>query len=145
LAHEPEDPLPTDHEAPKGESGADLPITLPVENARGEDGLDPVTISASLHRSSSLAFRAAQSAPAAPGPPRTHSSAVRGRHDRSASADSDAASQGLPFLSPLEPFPLVREAPFCNEVLGELQPHGQLANLGARQGQLALPGIAPVS
>src|SRR5262249_51424398 len=39
--------------------------------------------------------------------------------------------------------PLVREPPFFDEVLGQLQPHHQLADLGASQRELALVGITP--
>ena len=42
------------------------------------------------------------------------------------------------------PLPLVREAPFFDEVLGQLQPHHQLADLRAGQGQLRSSGSALV-
>src|SRR5438132_236165 len=57
---------------------------------------------------------------------------------RSSSTDTRAAWPGSPGPSSCAPLPLVREAPFFDEVLGQLQPHHQFADLGAGERQLAL-------
>src|SRR4029453_19094211 len=61
------------------------------------------------------------------------SSAVRGRPCRSSSTDTVDPSQDSGHLSSPLLLPLVREAPFFDEVLGQLQAHHQLADFRARQ------------
>src|SRR5262249_44606692 len=67
----------------------------------------------------------------------------RRRRHRPSSADSaDPSPDSRRSSSPLL-LPLVHEPPFFDEVLGQLQPHHQLADLGASQRELALVGITP--
>src|SRR5262249_27089533 len=84
--------------------------------------------------------------PAPPGsrerPPHTRSSAAPDTPRRPSSADTAAACPGSPGLSSRAPLPLVREAPFFDEVLGQLQPHHQFPDLGASKRQLALLRLA---
>src|SRR4029453_1801069 len=73
----------------------------------------------------------------------TPPSATPGRRHRSWSADSGDPSRSSRCLSSPLLLPLVREPPFFDEVLGQLQPHYQFADLGADQRELAFLGIAP--
>src|SRR2546426_890101 len=84
----------------------------------------------------------------APAPPSAPATTLGGSHsptsgradksDRSWSGDSGAPCRDCAPASSSAPLPLVREAPFFDEVLGELQAHHQLADFRAGQDQLPL-------
>src|SRR5262249_11058644 len=79
--------------------------------------------------------------PGAPSP-RTRSTGAPDTPRRSWSADTAAACPGSRGPSSRAPLPLLREAPFFDEVLGQLQPHHQFPDLGAGERQLAVFRLA---
>src|SRR5580765_4489666 len=70
--------------------------------------------------------------------PRTPTTAPVDTSRRSWSTDSAGPCPDCAAASSPAPLPLVREAPFFDEILGQLQAHHQLPDFRARQSQLAL-------
>src|SRR5215470_17042088 len=89
------------------------------------------------HRDQNLACRAYQPARRCP----------RGRSEGGTVMAGPPTRPEVGLLVPLWPslfaVPLVREPPFFDEVLGQLQPHHQFANLRAGERELAFLRIAP--